>query len=45
MYSEEEAQQLSEDQVMDILFDSSQIYADIYWTFERVMALGVKHLY
>jgi hypothetical protein len=30
---------------MEVLFDSSLIYADIYWCFERVMGLGVKHLY
>ena len=41
----EEAQKLSDDLVMEILFDSSHIFADIFWCFERVMALGVKYLY
>jgi hypothetical protein len=30
---------------MDIMFDSDQIYADIFWCFERVMGLGIKYLY
>ena len=45
VYTQEEAQLLSDDQVMDIMFDSSQIYADIFWCFERVMGLGIKQLY
>jgi hypothetical protein len=44
-YTLEEAQELSDDQIIEILFDSKHIYADIFWCFERIMALGVKYLY
>ena len=44
-YTDEECMQLTNDQVIDILFDEKHVYADIFWCFDRMMSLGVKQLY
>lgn len=35
----------SEDSIVNFLFDIGHTFADIYWSFDRVMQLGIKHLY
>ena len=44
-HNEAELQQLSNEQIIDILFNEKHIYADIFWCFHRIMSLGVKQLY
>ena len=43
--SEKQIAQLKDDDLMKILFDKKNTFADIYWCFDRLMSMGVKHLY
>ena len=36
---------LTEDQLMQIIFSDKQAYADTYWCFDHMMGLGIKYLY
>ena len=41
----EEIEGLTDEQLIQIIFDENHTYADIYWCFERMMGLGIKYLY
>lgn len=36
---------LSDNQITHFIFNTKYIYADIYWTFERIMSLGMRNMY
>ena len=36
---------MSDNQLIGFLFSRRHAYADVYWCFDRVMNLGIKHLY
>lgn len=44
-HSEDQLSQLSNEEIIDILFNEKHVYADIFWCFDRIMSLGVKQLY
>ena len=44
-HSEEQLSHLSNEEIIDILFNEKHVYADIFWCFDRIMSLGVKQLY
>ena len=38
-------EQIASDFLLDYLFDADSIKADVYACFDRILQLGIKHLY
>ena len=38
-------EEITNQQIVQLVFGESKAWADVYWLFDRIMALGIKNLY